>query len=152
MFFDLHLISFWIIILYLCLEKKVNNKWWKLFLLNFLRSNFLFGVVSAALINHLLFIKMKLWQNWENHLQRAHLRGKGIRVGNEEFLIFFFIKKKNWLDTTLFIKECEVFFFSKLQLEYSTSFFRSCWNLKNFFSQCFFLFFIKKKSSIRFAF
>ena len=62
---------------YLCLEKKVNNKWWKLFLLNFLRSNFLFGVVSAALINHLLFIKMKLWQNWENHLQRAHLRGKG---------------------------------------------------------------------------
>jgi len=36
------------------------------FLLNFLRSNFLFGVVSAALINHLLFIKMKLWQNWGN--------------------------------------------------------------------------------------
>ena len=79
--FDLHLISFWIIILYLCLEKKVNNKWWKLFLLNFLRSNFLFGVVSAALINHLLFIKMKLWQNWENHLQRAHLRGKGDKGG-----------------------------------------------------------------------
>ena len=76
------------------------------------------------------------------HLQRAHLRG--IRVGNEEFLIFFFIKK-NWLDTTLFIKECEVFFFeTTARIQYII--FQVMLKLKKLLLSIFFLFLLLKKS------
>jgi hypothetical protein len=75
-----------------------------------MRSYFLFGVVSAALINHYYYkneIMKKLGKTYF-FLQRAHL---GEDKGWVGIFNFFFRSKKNWLDTTLFITECEVFFF-----------------------------------------
>jgi len=76
-----------------------------------MRSYFLFGVVSAALINHYYYkneIMKKLGKTYF-FLQRAHLGGED--KGWVGIFNFFFVQKKNWLDTTLFITECEVFFF-----------------------------------------
>jgi len=75
-----------------------------------MRSYFLFGVVSAALINH-YYYKNEIMKK----LGKTYFFCKGLIWGEDKGWVgifnFFFRSKKNWLDTTLFITECEVFFF-----------------------------------------